>query len=288
MGECHCGDAGYVDLATVTEFAPAPGTAWRAGDAWLGGGTWLFSEPEPRRRDCSTWPTSAGRPSPRPTTAWRSPPRARSRSLPAGGRPRRAARWPCAHQPVRAVLRRAARLVQGGQRRHRRRQHLPRPARRPHDRARGGPRRHGARLGPGGTSREVPVTSFVTGERATVLRPGELLRSVFLPAAALAPRAACRQVSLSPAGRSAVLLIGTRIPLRRDHRHPHRRRRASRAGPLHPSPPSERARPVTRRRDLRDFRLPGRRPRQCALAAGDDAARRARGGYRAGGPGQSA
>jgi CO/xanthine dehydrogenase FAD-binding subunit len=56
----------------------------------------------------------------------------------------------------------------------------------------------------------VPVTGFVTGERATVLRPGELLRSVFLPAAALATRAAYRQVSLSPAGRSAVLLIGTR------------------------------------------------------------------------------
>ena len=64
--------------------------------------------------------------------------------------------------------------------------------------------------GPGGTSRTVPVTSFVTGERATVLRAGELLRSVFLPAAALATRAASRQVSLSAAGRSAVLLIATR------------------------------------------------------------------------------
>ena len=56
----------------------------------------------------------------------------------------------------------------------------------------------------------MPVTSFVTGERATVLRAGELLRSVFLPAAALATRAASRQVSLSAAGRSAVLLIATR------------------------------------------------------------------------------
>jgi CO/xanthine dehydrogenase FAD-binding subunit len=54
------------------------------------------------------------------------------------------------------------------------------------------------------------VADFVTGERANVLRPGELLRSVFLPARALRAAAACRQVSLSPVGRSAVLLIGTR------------------------------------------------------------------------------
>jgi CO/xanthine dehydrogenase FAD-binding subunit len=63
-----------------------------------------------------------------------------------------------------------------------------------------------------GTRRQVPVADFVTGERANVLRPGELLRSVFLPARALRAAAACRQVSLSPAGRSAVLLIGTLAP----------------------------------------------------------------------------
>ena len=93
-----------------------------------------------------------------------------------------------------------------------------------------------------------PCHGFVTGERATVLRPGELLRGVFLPAAALATRAACRQVSLSVAGRSAVLLIATRVPLRRGHRHPHRRRAPARAGPLLPFPASERSRPVARRR----------------------------------------
>ena len=36
-----------MDLSAVTEFAAAPGTAWRDGDAWLGGGTWLFSQPQP-------------------------------------------------------------------------------------------------------------------------------------------------------------------------------------------------------------------------------------------------
>jgi CO/xanthine dehydrogenase FAD-binding subunit len=63
-----------------------------------------------------------------------------------------------------------------------------------------------------GPRRQVPVADFVTGERANVLRPGELLRSVLLPARGLRATAACRQVSLSPVGRSAVLLIGTRAP----------------------------------------------------------------------------
>ncbi len=49
--------------------------------------------------------------------------------------------------------------------------------------------------------------SFKVANVATV---GGNICLVFLAAAALATRAACRQVSLSPAGRSAVLLIGTR------------------------------------------------------------------------------
>jgi CO/xanthine dehydrogenase FAD-binding subunit len=67
-------------------------------------------------------------------------------------------------------------------------------------------------LSPAGATRTVPVAGFVTGERRNVLHPGELLRSVFLPSSALLATAACRQVSLSPVGRSAVLLIGTLTP----------------------------------------------------------------------------
>ena len=63
-------------------------------------------------------------------------------------------------------------------------------------------------LGPGGTRRTVPVTEFVTGEAANCLAPGELLRSVHLPASALASRVAFRRLSLSNLGRSGVLLIG--------------------------------------------------------------------------------
>ena len=63
-------------------------------------------------------------------------------------------------------------------------------------------------LGPGGTSRTVPVTDFITGDATNCLAPGELLRSVHLPASALSARVAFRRLSLSNLGRSGVLLIG--------------------------------------------------------------------------------
>jgi CO/xanthine dehydrogenase FAD-binding subunit len=63
-------------------------------------------------------------------------------------------------------------------------------------------------LGPGGARRMLPVLEFVTGDGTNCLAPGELLRSVSLPAAALSSRVAFRRLSLSNLGRSAVLLIG--------------------------------------------------------------------------------
>ena len=63
-------------------------------------------------------------------------------------------------------------------------------------------------LGPGGTSRRVPVADFITGDATNCLAPGELLRSVHLPASALASRVAFRRLSLSNLGRSGALLIG--------------------------------------------------------------------------------
>jgi CO/xanthine dehydrogenase FAD-binding subunit len=63
-------------------------------------------------------------------------------------------------------------------------------------------------LGSGGASRTVPVAEFVTGDAKNSLAPGELLRSVHLPASALSSRVAFRRLSLSNLGRSGVLLIG--------------------------------------------------------------------------------
>ncbi len=61
-----------------------------------------------------------------------------------------------------------------------------------------------------GEPRQVSVVDFVTGNHQNVLAPGELLRSIFLPAAALRKRYAFRRFTLTHLGRSEVLLIGTR------------------------------------------------------------------------------
>jgi CO/xanthine dehydrogenase FAD-binding subunit len=58
-------------------------------------------------------------------------------------------------------------------------------------------------------AREVPAIEFVTGNHTNVLRPGELLRAIRLPAASLAKRFALRRASLTKLGRSAALIIGT-------------------------------------------------------------------------------
>ena len=61
-----------------------------------------------------------------------------------------------------------------------------------------------------GSERQVAVCDFVTGPQHNVLKPGELLRRIDLPAEALRRRTAFRQISLAPVGRSGALLIGTR------------------------------------------------------------------------------
>ncbi|MBP3042281.1 FAD binding domain-containing protein [Arthrobacter jiangjiafuii] len=61
---------------------------------------------------------------------------------------------------------------------------------------------------PDGSTRRLPVTELVTGDCRTALAPGELLRSVSVPAAALESRTAFRRQSLTNLGRSGALLIG--------------------------------------------------------------------------------
>jgi len=57
--------------------------------------------------------------------------------------------------------------------------------------------------------RDVHSVDFVTGNHTNILQPGELLRSIHLPASALSKRFAFRHASLTHLGRSAALLIGT-------------------------------------------------------------------------------
>ena len=60
-----------------------------------------------------------------------------------------------------------------------------------------------------GGERHIPVSEFVTGDQRNVLQPGDLLRQIDIPLASLKRRSAFRQISLTPVGRSAALLIGS-------------------------------------------------------------------------------
>lgn len=61
----------------------------------------------------------------------------------------------------------------------------------------------------GGGEQTIPVVDFVTGNQRNCLSPGDLIRQIDVPIAALKRRAAFRQISLAPVGRSAALLIGS-------------------------------------------------------------------------------
>lgn len=65
---------------------------------------------------------------------------------------------------------------------------------------------------PGGGERHAPMAEFAVGPQRTVLRPGEILRAIDLPAAAMRRRVALRQASLTALGRSAALLAASVDP----------------------------------------------------------------------------
>lgn len=59
-----------------------------------------------------------------------------------------------------------------------------------------------------GSDYRIPVVDLVTGPHENALRPGDVVRSIHLPAHALAARTAFRKTALSPLGRSASVVIG--------------------------------------------------------------------------------
>ncbi|HEY5197142.1 MAG TPA: FAD binding domain-containing protein [Solirubrobacteraceae bacterium] len=179
---------------------------WRDGDAWLAGGTWLFSEPQPDIRrlvdlTCFCWPALLEHDAGLEIAA--------TCTLGQLSRYQGSADWPAAalaRQCCDALLGSFkvwnAATVGGNI-------CLSLPA---------GPMTSLAAALDGvctiwtrtGEIREVAACDFVLGPGQNVLGPGDLLRSVLLPAAALRSRTAFRQLSLSPVGRSAVLVIGRR------------------------------------------------------------------------------
>jgi CO/xanthine dehydrogenase FAD-binding subunit len=54
----------------------------------------------------------------------------------------------------------------------------------------------------------LPAADFVTGDMTTVLRTGDVLRSIHVPEASLRARTAFRKIALSPIGRSGAVVIG--------------------------------------------------------------------------------
>jgi CO/xanthine dehydrogenase FAD-binding subunit len=188
-----------VDLNTVAEvISPAEVGQWRPGDAWLGGGTVLFAEPRPhlsRLLDLTTagWPALTRRDDGLEVAA------TCTIAELAGSGHDLAER--CCHAFLASfkiwnVATVGGNLCAG----------LP-----------AGPMIALAAALDGtclllsaGSSREVPAGDFVTGDGTTVLRDGEVLRSIHLPAEALAARTAFRQGSLHTHGRSAALVIGRR------------------------------------------------------------------------------
>ncbi|HEX3873387.1 MAG TPA: FAD binding domain-containing protein [Solirubrobacteraceae bacterium] len=200
-----------MDLAGVSAIVAADRSSretWQDGDAWLAGGTWLFSEPQPEIRRLVDltyfrWPALVERDAGLEIAA--------TCTLGQLARYQGSADWPAtrlARQCCDALLGSFkvwnAATVGGNI-------CLSLPA---------GPMTSLAAGLDGvctiwtraGQTREVAVCDFVLGPGENVLESGDLLRSIFLPAASLRSPTAFRQLSLSPVGRSAVLVIGRRDP----------------------------------------------------------------------------
>ena len=178
---------------------------WQDGDAWLAGGTWLFSEPQPDLRrliDLSSlgWPTLAISCDGLTLSATCTIAELDRMELPKD--------WiaaPLVSQCCRALLGSFKiwnRATVGGN------LCMALPA---------GPMIALAAaldgtctiLTPGGGERQMAICDFVLGLQQTALMPGEILRSIAMPVAALCRRTAFRRISLSPNGRSGALVIGT-------------------------------------------------------------------------------
>jgi len=197
-----------LDLNTVADFVPATDVTWREGDAWLAGGSYLFSQPQrhlSRLLDLQAFGWTPVEEDPdgvliaatctfAQLAGWQ----------PADTRYAQAAvlARQCCHALLGSFKVHNVATVGGNI-------CLSLPA---------GPMTSFASAldgvallrGRDGRRRGIPVEDLVTGDGRNRLRPGELLTHVRLPAHALTARAAFRQLSLSPVGRSAVLVIGRR------------------------------------------------------------------------------
>lgn len=205
-----------MDLNTITQVmrpgVPGDVVGWPPGHAWLGGGTWLFSEPQPALDtlvdlEAFEWPSLAVVEGGleiaatcriieldqfKPPAAWAAGPLLREccRSLLASFKIMNTATVGgniCMSLPAGALSTLAVALEASY-----------------------------TLWARDGSARVVRAADFVVGDHRNILAPGELLRSISIPAAALAKRYAFRRATLTHLGRSAALLVGTQAPGGRD------------------------------------------------------------------------
>ncbi|MCW2552413.1 MAG: hypothetical protein JWR78_2194, partial [Mycobacterium sp.] len=205
-----------LDITTISEVVRAPsnppGPMWRPGDAWLAGGTWLFSDRQPElRRLIDLVPlgwdavvaTDTGLDvgamcTIRDLYAFAAPPDWRAAPL-----------LPTSCEAFLASFKIWNSATVGGN------ICMSLPA---------GPmitmtvalEATYTLWGTGGVDRVIDAGDFVTGNHENILRPGELLRSIHIPASALRKRHAHRRFTLTHMGRSTIFMIGTQSPDGRD------------------------------------------------------------------------
>jgi CO/xanthine dehydrogenase FAD-binding subunit len=202
----------FMDLNTITDIRRPTSRndlrSWGPGDAWLAGGTWLFSEPQPALTRLIDLTDLGWAPLESSDTGLRIGATCTLAALAAAEFP---ADWwaaPLFRECCRALLGSFkvwnAATVGGNL-------CMALPA---------GPMTAlttaldgvCAIWTPEGGERTLPMIDFVRGPGQNALRPGEVLRAIDLPIAALHRTTAFRQISLTPLGRSAALLVGTHAP----------------------------------------------------------------------------
>jgi CO/xanthine dehydrogenase FAD-binding subunit len=209
----HTDQEGYVmDITTITEVVrrppERPGTLWQAGDAWLAGGTWLFSDKQPALRrlidlaplgwDSVTYGDD-GLEIGATCTIAELYAFAAQRDLRAGPLLRTSCEaflasfkiWNsatvggniCMSLPAGPMITMTVALEATY-----------------------------TLWGADGSERVVEAAEFVTGDNKNILRPGEVLRSIHIPAHALRKRHTHRRFTLTRLGRSTIFMIATQSP----------------------------------------------------------------------------
>ncbi|MFX0575169.1 FAD binding domain-containing protein [Nocardia nepalensis] len=201
-----------MDLNTITDIvrrpSDRPGAAWRAGDAWLAGGTWLFSTEQPDLRRLIDLTALGWEPLAPSAEGLAIGATCTIRELNAFAPP---TDWPAAAlfttccEAFLSSFKVWNTATVGGN------ICMSLPA---------GPmitltvalEATYTVWAADGSERTVDAADFVIGDRRNILAPGEILRRIDIPVAALRKRYAHRRFSLTRLGRSTLFIIATQSP----------------------------------------------------------------------------